>query len=77
MESLNLPTGGEGGGGDMSPTEVDIMEAASLRDNRSDVVEAVSEAVAEAVEPMCMAPGSTTSDELCSNVSKMCFDSSS
>ena len=73
MESLNLSTGGEVGGRDTCPTEVDIMEAASLQEDRSEVVEAV----VEAMEPVFMAPGSTRSDELCSNVSKLCFDSSS
>ena len=71
VESLNLTTGGEVGGGDMCPTEADIMEASSYedRDDRSDVV--------EVVERVGKAPGSPTMDELCSNVSKMGFNSSS
>ena len=69
VESFNLPTGEEGLGRDMCPTKVDIMEAASSRDDHSDVVEAV-----EALERLGSTPGSTTNGKLCSNVSKLCCD---
>ena len=64
MESLNLPTGGEGGGRDMCPTNADLIEAAGLHQDCSDVV--------EEVECFGRAAGSTTGGELCSNVGKMC-----
>ena len=68
VESLNLPTGEEGGSWNMCPTKADMVEAASLcdyRDDRSIFVE---------VEHVEREPGSPTMEELCSNVSKLCFD---
>ena len=70
MESLKLPSGGEGGGWDACPTEVDITEAASLQDNRSEDLGVT----VEAVEHVGIAPRSSTSDDLCSDVSQMCSD---
>ena len=72
-ESFNLPTGDEGLSRDMCPTKVDIMEAASSRDDHSDVVEAVE----EALERLGSTPGSTKNGELCFNVSKWAVTSPS
>ena len=69
-DSLNLTTSGEGGGGDMCPTEADKMESSSYGDQDNHL------GVVEVVERVSRAPGSPTMDTLCSNVSKMCFDSS-
>ena len=53
----------------MCPTKADRVEAASSCDYRDD-----RSVFVEVVEHVEREPGSPTMEELCSNVSKLCFD---